>query len=520
MRWLIVILLISVAGLWLAAAQAPAQPPAATHPAVQDSTNTINPVDMESARLTIYVNKSQIVRSETAMKQVSVANPDLVEAVAITNRELVLNGKMPGETTLIVWTTNGQRTFDVNVVPLSAKLDAVRKQFEEELAGRNVDVTFEDGNVFLRGSVPDVVSADRAVAIASTLGKVVNLLRVDVPQAESQILLKVRFISLDRSVSSQLGMNLFSTGATNTYGGITTGQFSPPQVNTTTGGTGQNIANLTLTEALNIFLYRKDINLGATIQALEAKNLAETLAEPNLLTRNGSPASFLAGGEFPFPTIQGGAALGQVTIQFREFGIRLRFVPTITPAGTIRLTVQPEVSAIDYANGLTVQGFSVPGLDVRRVQSEVELESGQSFAIAGLIDRQFTETVDKVPGLGDIPILGKFFQSRTRSRNNSELLVIVTPELVKPIPAGAPGPDIPMPKEFMAPDAGASTQHPAANPAITLNHPATLPVEQVKATQRAAAPTLPPLENVNQDMRPARTNGPDTPLQAAPTPQN
>ncbi len=522
MRWLAFALLLPVLCSQYGVAQAPNQPPVATQPA-QDSPNgpgagsgEINLVEMDSTRLVISVNKSQILRSDSPMRQVSVANPDLVEAVSITNRELVLNGKAPGETTLIVWNTTGQRTFNVVVLPLAAKMEAVRKQFTDELAGRDVNVTYEDGTVFLRGSVPDVVSADRALAIASTLGKVVNLLRVDVPQAETQILLKVRFLSIDRSASSQLGMNLFSTGATNTIGSVTTQQFSPPAA--TSSGTGGAPTSFTLSDALNIFLYRPDINLGATIQALETKSLAQILAEPNLLTRNGSAASFLAGGEFPFPTIQGGGALGQVTIQFREFGIRLRFLPTITPAGTIRLTVQPEVSALDFTNGLTIQGFTVPGLDVRRIQTEVELENGQSFAIAGLIDNQMTETINKVPGLGDIPVLGKFFQSRIKTKNNSELLVIVTPELVKPIPAGANGPVITMPKEFMKADPASATENPAPSQPITLNHPATLPVEQVKATQKST-PSLEPLSNAQQDMRPARTNSPDTPLQPLGQPQ-
>ena len=159
--------------------------------------------------------------------------------------------------------------------------------------------------------------------------------------------------------------------------------------------------------------------------------MLQILAEPNLLAMNGHLATFVAGGEFPFPTLQGGGGgVGQVTIAFREFGIKLRFTPIITPRGTIRLHIAPEVSSLDFADALTANGGTVPALTTRKVETEVELEDGQSFAIAGLLDRQTTESLSKIPGLGDIPILGKLFSSKTISRSNSELVVIVTPELV------------------------------------------------------------------------------------------
>src|SRR6266536_1492264 len=184
-------------------------------------------------------------------------------------------------------------------------------------------------------------------------------------------------------------MNLISTGATNTIGRVTTGQFSPPTVVPTQTGT-----TLTLSDALNIFLFRNDLNLGATIKALQTRGLFEILAEPNVLAINGKQASFLAGGEFPYPTLQGGGGgIGTVTVAFREFGVRINFLPVITPRGTIRLDVAPEVSALDFAAGLNIQGFTVPGLSTRRVQTEIELTSGQSFAIGGLLDRRLQETM-------------------------------------------------------------------------------------------------------------------------------
>ena len=216
----------------------------------------------------------------------------------------------------------------------------------------------------------------------------------------------------------------------------------------------------TLTDALNIFLFRKDLNLAAAIRALQRRGLFEILAEPSVLAINGKQASFLAGGEFPYPILQGGGAgLGAVTIQFKEFGVRINFVPLVTPRGTIRLEVAPEVSALDFANGLSFQGFNIPGLITRRVQTGVELESGQSFAIGGLLDRRLSETIQKIPLLGDVPLLGKLFQSRSLQKQNSELLVIVTPELVRPIPAGQPAPQLQFPSAL--PGSDVVPAHPA-----------------------------------------------------------
>ena len=375
------------------------------------------------------------------------ANGEIAEAVAVSSNEVLINGKAPGETSLILWDAKGSRTrFEIHVVANDGKLEAVRRELREELAGQDVSLTLEDGNVFLRGTVKEVNAADRAAAIAATLGKVVNLLRVLVPTADPQILLKVRFANVDRSATTQLGFNLFALDGSKGIGSSTTGQFgAPPNFDFS-----QTPFRLSVTDLLNIFYYRPDINIGAILQDLEAKQVLQILAEPNLLTVSGRPANFLAGGEFPFPTLQGGGSgVGQITIQFKEFGIRLNFLPTITPRGTIRLVVTPEVSSLDYANGLTVSGFTIPGLATRRVQTEIELQSGQSFVIAGLLDNQTREAFNRMPGLSSIPLLGKLFQSKSVTKSNSELMVMVTPELVGPIPEGATRPSVSMPMPFM-----------------------------------------------------------------------
>lgn len=398
-------------------------------------------------KLTVTVGKSLVIDSPINIRRVSVANGDLVEAVAVNPKEVLINGKGVGDTSLVIWQENGTRLlYDLTVRMNTAKLDAVRDQLAREFPNDNINVTFENDTGFVRGTVKDVVSADRVMAIASTLSKekTINLLRVEVPPVETQILLKVRFADVDRTVENDLGFNLMS-GAGNQLTGVSTGQFSPP----TFGGGTQN--NITYTNPLNILLFRKDLNLFATIQDLESRNLLEMLAEPNVLAINGKEASFLAGGEFPFPMVQGGA-VGSVTIMFREFGVRLNFTPTVTPRGTIRLQVAPEVSSLDFTNAVTFEGFTIPALATRRMKTEVELESGQSFVIGGLLDNQTTENFNKMPGLSSIPLFGKLFQSKTLKRQNTELLVLVTPEIVRPLPAGQPIPTPTFNRKFLDPN--------------------------------------------------------------------
>ena len=440
-----------------AAGQTPPPPPASQTPPAPQRVADESPND-----LFVTVGKSIIVNSAVPIERISVGFGDFAEASAVSPTEVLVNGKAPGQTSLIIWQSGGGKLFfDITVEPSqfgnSSKSALLRRELNKELPGQNIDVDIQGDLIFLRGSVKDLTSADRAVAIAGALGKPVNLFYVDVPPPDTQILLKVKFASVDRSLSTQLGINLFSTGAANTIGSVTTQQFSPPTIGSggTSGGlSGSNGVAATLSSALNLFFFRPDLDLGATIQALETKNIVQVLAEPNVLAENGKQASFLAGGEFPYPVVQGGTTGGStaVTIQFRRFGVLLNFIPTITPRGTIRLQVAPEVSSLDYANGVTLQGFTVPGISVRNVNTEVELSEGQSFAIGGLLDNRENETLDKIPFIGDIPILGKFFQSKTKSRMNTELMVIVTPEIVRPIPAGQPVPLPKFPVPFLPPN--------------------------------------------------------------------
>jgi pilus assembly protein CpaC len=429
------------------------------------------------AKLVVTVGKSLIIDSPLDIRRLSVANGDLAEAVAVNPREVLINGKVPGETSLIVWQQNGSRlVYDLTVRMSNVKLEAARQQVARDFPKEDINLTFENDTVFVRGTVRDLTAADRVISIASTLGKTVNLLRVDVPPVEQQIVLKVKFANVDRSASTQWSANFLNTS------------FNQA----TQIGTGGAVA---ATSAVNVFLQRPDINLTAAITALQGKRVLDLLAEPNLLTISGQPASFLAGGEFPFPMVQATGGASAISIQWREYGIRLNFLPNVTPRGTIRLKVAPEVSSLDYSNAVTVQGQTVPAIASRRVQTDVELESGQSFVIAGLLDQQASDSLSKVPGIGSIPVLGKLFQSKQVNRHNSELLVIITPELVRPIPAGQPVPDLKYPMEFMAPNSGISMAHPSMDktgPVPVKPALETVPVEQLMPKPGRAA-TPPPV---------------------------
>lgn len=503
--------------VWLASAVA------ATWSLCAAQAQQAQPAAAGARELFVTVGKSLVVESPVIIQRVSVADDKIAEAVVVNPKEVVVNGKTSGETSLILWQQGGNRIlFDLHVRANPSRLEAVREQLRKELAGQDVSLTLEGENVFLRGTVMDLVSAERAVAIAETLGKPVNLLHVKVPPVEQQVLLKVRFANVDRAASLDLGANFVSTGALNTPGSITTQTFSPPRASGELARSGET--SFSLTDALNVFLFRPDLNLATTIRALQSKRLLEILAEPNLLAINGKPASFLAGGEFPVPIVQAGVGgAGAISIQWREFGVRLNFVPAVTPRGTIRLQVMPEVSSLDYANALVISGFTVPAISTRKVQTEIELESGQSFAIAGLLDNRVVDSLSKIPGLGDIPLLGKLFQSKSRTKNNSELLVVVTPEVVRPIPAGQPVPGVKMPAEFLS---GTSASAPRT-PGLETTGPVpvkpaleTVPIEELqpKAGQQPGAAAAPGMQYIPVISMPAQ-QAPAAPKPPSPPPQ-
>ena len=389
----------------------------------------------------VSLGRSVVIDYPEDVSRISTSNPEVVDYVPVSTREILLHARGVGSATLVVWAKSGQRNFyNVNV---ELNLEPLRKLLRETFPGEEIQVSAARDSISLNGTVSSQAVADRATALLQGVTKnVVNNLRTKPAPADKQILLRVKFAELNRSQLNQFGLNLVSTGAANTPGLLTTGQFTPPRATDLSGvipGKAEGTSSqFTLTDALNVFAFRPDLNLAATLRALQQQGFLQILAEPNLLTSNGKEASFLVGGEFPVPVLQGGANAGAVTVQFREFGIRLTFTPNMTENGTLKMYVKPEVSTIDIANAITLSGFTIPALATRRVESNIELAAGQSFVIGGLIDDRTTENLSRIPGLSSIPLLGALFRSRSENRSKTELIVVVTPEIVEPAAASDP----------------------------------------------------------------------------------
>jgi pilus assembly protein CpaC len=401
--------------------------------------------------LALTVGQSLVVDYAADVGRISTNNPEVVDAVAVSTREVLLNAKTTGAATIIIWSKGGLRTiYSVAVEP---NLEPVRQLLKRTFPDCGIQVQAARDAVSLTGAVPSQTIADRAAALLAPFAKVVvNNLRVVSADAGKQILLRVKFAELDRTASTAFGVNILSLGGGNTIGLTGTGQFQSATPTTLTSTPGQGVTSaFSISDALNVFAFRPDLNLGAFIQALQSEGVLQILAEPNLVATNGKDASFLAGGEFPVPVVQGGVNAGAVTIVFKEYGIRLTFLPSITERGTIHMHVKPEVSTIDLTNAVEYNGFTIPALETRRVETDIELGAGQSFAVAGLIDDRVTANFSKIPGLAQIPILGTLFKSRQDQKSKTELIVMVTPEITAPVNRADTQPLKPMPEKFLAP---------------------------------------------------------------------
>jgi len=409
------------------------------------------------APLRVMVGKSLLINTTDRLKRVSVTDPDIADPQVITPTQVLVHGRSPGEVSLLIWDESERaRSFDLRVdVDVTAAQEEVKRIFPDE----QIDVSASRSAIVLSGHVTTEDVSKHAGLIAGAYSKnVVNVLSFG-PVGAQEVLLEVKFAEVDRSAVTQLGVNLFDLGQGNTIGSFQTGQFGQVSVTrpaaTVTQSNGSNGVNVTtvtptpptanITDYLNLFISRTDVPIGAVIKALQQKNLLQILAEPNLIAVNGKEASFLAGGEFPFPVVQPGQGFTAVTIQFREFGVKLKFTPVIMPNNNIHLQVVPEVSQLDFTNALTISGFTIPALSTRRAQTEFELQDGQSFVIAGLMDNRVTNVVSKMPGLGDIPILGNFFKSKNLQKSNAELMVLCTVHRVSPSTQAPSTPKDPQP---------------------------------------------------------------------------
>jgi pilus assembly protein CpaC len=421
-----------------------------TPPAAPQSTTTASTANQSAVPggdpLRVMVGKSILINTTERLKRVSVTDPAVADALVVTPTQVLVNGLSPGEVSLLIWDESERsRSFDLRVdVDITAASEEMHRLFPNE----QINVTPSRSAIVLSGHVTTEDVAKHAAALASAYSKnVVNVLTFG-PVGAEEVLLEVKFAEVDRTALTQLGFNLLSTGSGNTIGSTTTGQFGGVTGNgsiTDTGSSSPFPNSATVTNALNLFFFNPQVHLGAVIEALKTQNLLQILSEPNLIAMNGKEASFLAGGEFPFPVAQQNASgIATVTIQFREFGVRLKFTPVIQPNGNIHLHVAPEVSTLDFADAVTVAGTTIPAISTRKADTEFELQDGQSFVIAGLIDNRVTNVDNKVPGLGDLPIIGNFFKSKSDQKSNSELMVLCTVHRISSSTQAPAGPSMPV----------------------------------------------------------------------------
>jgi len=373
---------------------------------------------------------SALLVNTTAIQRFSIGDPAVAEAVVVSPTEILINGKTLGTTSLFLWDNTG--SIKLYSVEVTADAPGLQRYLSSVLAGEKIDVIASGNVVTLSGTVRDASVANRAVEIAKGSGATI-VDNLSTPEAV-QVLLNVRFAEVNKSAIKQFRSQLATLNPQhlNDQGDWRGSSNTDPK----TGSFSDGIVDLGL--------FNANASIELLIQALTSKGLLKSLAEPNLIALPGREASFLAGGEFPYPAVQGGGSNGAVSIVFKEFGIRLRFTPTITRSGSIRLKVAPEVSALDFSNPLVFGGFTIPSLLTRRAETEVEMKNGQYLAIAGLVDNTMTDNATKVPILGDIPILGQFFRSKDARQRRTELLVLVSPRLVLPsdtpalLPTGEP----------------------------------------------------------------------------------
>jgi pilus assembly protein CpaC len=415
--WIIVILV--AAPYAQQAAFSPSVSSAGT-PAAADS-----PTDID-----LLVGRSTIVNVGAAIARVSLTVPDIADAMVTAPSQLLIHGKQPGTISLFVWDRAGSiKTYEVKV---RRDLTALTAHMKQLFPGETIEVRGSGKDVVVSGTVSSKYVMEKAGDVAAGYVEkkenVVNLLRQQEGVASNQVMLKVRFAEVSRSALTELGVNLVANGFKNDwYGRTTTQQFASPDFDSDRAG------GLVFSDFLNIFVFNAKEGLGGVVRALQNKGLFQSLAEPNLIASNGKEASFLAGGEYPYPVVQGGTGGtgNAVTIMFKEFGVRLTFTPTVIGNDLVHLKVKPEVSALDFANGVVVSGFRVPALSTRRTETEVELQNGQTFAIAGLMNNTLTNSMSKIPGIGDIPILGLLFRSKAHQKNQTELVVMITPTIIR-----------------------------------------------------------------------------------------
>ena len=501
-----------------------AQQPQSFAPAASSATgidpSTASPMDID-----LLVGRSTVLNVGSTVARVSLTVPDIADALVTSPSQLLIHGKQPGTISLFVWDKSGGiKTFEVTVRrDLSSLVDYLKQLFP----GEPITVIGSGKDVVLSGTVSTKYVMEKAGDVAAGYVEkkenVVNLLKQQEGVASNQVMLRVRFAEVSRSALQELGASFVANAYKNDwFGRTTTEQFPAPE--------WDKDGKLVFSDFLNLFVFNAKEGLGGVVRALQSKGLFQSLAEPNLVAINGKEASFLAGGEYPYPVIQQGSGNNSVTITFKEFGIRLSFTPTVLADDLINLKVRPEVSALDFSNALTLSGFRVPAISTRRTETEVELRDGQTFAIAGLMNNTLNESLQKIPGIGDIPVLGLLFRSKAHQKNQTELVVMITPSIIKRGQMGvsqglpslvapymkAPNKSLPNPDPYVGSprypvqSSTSSTDKPKAAPAVTTPAPRPATGTPKSEPVKPSSPSV-PSKPVSSSSTPVLPNGPSKP---------
>ena len=387
----------------------------------------------------VAAGKSQVIELPERFTDVMIADPAVVDVLPLSTRSVYVVGKKVGTTTITVYGPGKRMLAGVNVM-VSADVGGLKARIHELVPNETgVKVSAANDSVILSGEVSSGPKAKAIAELASTYGKVVNMMSV---QGTQQVMLSVRFVEMSRTIAKTLRVNTSTPG---TRDNVPLGSFTliPDKSYLQTGNSSAGQQRFGIFQGL---IRNGDLRLDVLVDAYENKGLARTLAEPTLVAMSGDTASFLAGGEFPVPVAQnnsgtpGGGVSATITIEFKPFGISLAFTPTVLDDGVISLLVAPEVSSLDPAASIVSSGINIPGLKVRRAKTTVELRDGESFAIAGLLANDYSNAITQFPILGDLPIIGTLFRSTEYQRNETELVLVVTPHLAKPVQGRAATP--------------------------------------------------------------------------------
>ena len=459
--------------------------------------------DANAVRL--IVGRSTLVDIGQPISRVSLTKADVADALVTSPNQLLVHGKVPGAISMFVWNRGGNvKRYEIVV---ERDLEALNEQFRSLFPGENIQAHSNGKAVVLSGNVSRKEVTEKAIAVAAGYVEkkedVVTLLQAQAGPPAQQVMLRVRFAEVSRSAISELGASFFTspTGIENTLGRIATPQapgptYSELQWSKASSDFGSSVTSasgkINFGDFLNLFFFSQKYDIGVLIRAMQQRGLFQSLAEPNLVAESGKEASFLAGGEFPVPVAQGSGANLAVSVQFKEFGVRLNFTPTIN-GDRVHLKVRPEVSTLDFANAVVLSGFRIPALSTRRTETEIELRNGQTFAIAGLLNNQMQSTMQKIPGIGDIPILGYLFRSKVAQKDQTELVVMITPEILSTDSPGVTDKLPRTPDTFMSPLSDKQLKDPLP-PAFTPARKQATVTTPPAAAPTTAARTLDPSE--------------------------